>query len=418
MKNPLSSYSQNPDVLLARSISQIALSLKHPNVNTLRKRILDVLQLRGQSPLSAQELDIILDCLTSQQWDNALILINHRLFCDFDYEKMLRERHFLDKTLWELSRFEQGGQYRHTELRKTGETLSDFAQSEKGKEPDQITIQWIANYVELRQAQAVNAQNRKLFAEACQWGETEVLYTCQNTKIPTGLHYDPEHKLIGWWNEAGKIIDRTVLSGLHPVAPAFFGDEITVHCADENGQLHLVEYNPNGLYYFGYMPINSISVIPSKNIGDRHVIPNRDSLKPEIFYCYVNNYWSPKIIHSGPGRTITSNEPIREFKIDGDVIFVTHESSGSCASYKVHSLQTGAWVDIENKNIEKQEETPDDIIFTLRHRDAFDGTIHLPEKQPAKWQLGKKWWAKKTVSLKEFAELWKETAKEAQDRKI
>lgn len=74
-------------------------------------------------------------------------------------------------------------------------------------------------------------------------------------------------------------------------------------------------------------------------------------------------------------------------------------------------------MDIENKNIEKQEETPDDIIFTLRHRDAFDGTIHLPEEQPVKWQLGKKWWAKKTVSLKEFAELWKKTAKEAQDRK-
>lgn len=112
-----------------------------------------------------------------------------------------------------------------------------------------------------------------------------------------------------------------------------------------------------------------------------------------------------------------SNQPIRKFHIDGDVIFVTHESSGSCASYKIHSLQTGAWVDIENKNIEKQEETSDDIVFTLRHRDAFDGTIHLPEKQPAKWQLGKKWWAKKTVSLKEFAKIWEEAANQAKDRK-
>lgn len=67
MKNPFSSYSQNPDELLARGISQLALSLKYPHVNTLRKRVLDVLQLRGQSPLSAEELDIILDCLTSQQ---------------------------------------------------------------------------------------------------------------------------------------------------------------------------------------------------------------------------------------------------------------------------------------------------------------------------------------------------------------
>lgn len=74
------------------------------------------------------------------------------------------------------------------------------------------------------------------------------------------------------------------------MAPAFFGDQITVPCADEKGQLHLVEFDPNGFSYFGYMPRNSISIIPSKNIGARHVVPNRDRLKPEIFYCYVNNY--------------------------------------------------------------------------------------------------------------------------------
>lgn len=51
MKNPLSSYSQNPDELLARGISQLALSLKYPDVNTLRKRVLDVLQLSNETML-------------------------------------------------------------------------------------------------------------------------------------------------------------------------------------------------------------------------------------------------------------------------------------------------------------------------------------------------------------------------------
>lgn len=89
------------------------------------------------------------------------------------------------------------------------------------------------------------------------------------------------------------------------------------------------------------MPRNHISVIPAKNIGDRHVVKNMDPLGPDIFYCFINNHGSPKIIHSGPGRTVVSNQPIKEFGIDGDIIFVAHESSGSCASYKIHSLQTG-----------------------------------------------------------------------------
>jgi hypothetical protein len=123
------------------------------------------------------------------------------------------------------------------------------------------------------------------------------------------------------------------------------------------------------------MPVKYISVIPAKNIGDRHVVKNMNPLGPEIFYCFVNNYWSPKIIHSGPGRTVVSNKPIREFKIDGDIIFVAHASSGSCASYKIHSLQTGWYVEIERKNVEK-EETKQLIIWSL----PFDNVMLSMEK--------------------------------------
>lgn len=197
MKNPLSSYSANPDGLLARGISQTARALKYPEIDTLRQRALAVLRRKGKMPLSAEELQIIQDCLMSQPGEEALALVNHRLFCDFDYEKILRERHFLNQILGELSEFEHGGQHRHMQLGKTAQAISAFSQSEKGKEPEQITLQGIWNYVQLRQSQAVHAQNKRLFAEACVEDKTQALYACQNTEIPTALRFDPEHEIIG-----------------------------------------------------------------------------------------------------------------------------------------------------------------------------------------------------------------------------
>jgi hypothetical protein len=417
MKNPLSSFSANPDSLLARGISQTARALNYTEIDALRQRALDVLRRKKQTPLSTVELQIIQDCLTSQSGGEALALVNNHLFRDFLDAQAQRESTFLDTTLTNLWAFENGGQNRHSALAKTAQAIFAFAESEKGKEPDQMTPQGIWNYVQLRQSQAVHSQNKRLFAEACTWGNSQPLYTCENTKIPTTLRFDREHQLIGWWSEDGKIIGKTVIAGLHPVGPAFYGDEITVPCADAKGQLNLLEFDPHGDFAFGNMPRNHISVIPSKNIGDRHVVKNMDPLGTEIFYCFVNDYWSPKIIHSGPGGTVVSNKPIREFKIDGDIIFVAHASSESCASYKVHSLQTGWYVEIERKNIDKEEETADGIVFTLRQGDAFDGTLHLPGKEPVKWEFGKKWWTKKTVSLKELAQIWRETAQKAKEIK-
>lgn len=57
------------------------------------------------------------------------------------------------------------------------------------------------------------------------------------------------------------------------------------------------------------------------------------------------------------------------------------------------------------------------MIFTLRQRDAFDGKVHLPGKEPVKWEFGKKWLAKKTVSLQELTHVWREAAKKAKDKK-
>lgn len=119
MKNPLLAYSNKADALFARGISQTALSLNHTHVNELRQRVLDVLQLRKHSPLTEAEREIILDCLTSPAGSNAIASINHRLFCDFDHEQILRERAFLNTMLGNLSGFESGGQLRHRELEKT-----------------------------------------------------------------------------------------------------------------------------------------------------------------------------------------------------------------------------------------------------------------------------------------------------------
>lgn len=168
MKNPLSSYSPNPDRLLAHGISRTAHTLKYPEIDTLRQRALAVLRRKEHTPLSTEELQIIQDCLTSQPGGEALALVNHRLFCDFDYERMLREREFLDMTLSGLSSFEQGGQNRHRLLKDTGDIMTTFAQYERNQEPRQITLQEIWNYVQLRQSQAAHAQSKKLFAESCE----------------------------------------------------------------------------------------------------------------------------------------------------------------------------------------------------------------------------------------------------------
>lgn len=74
------------------------------------------------------------------------------------------------------------------------------------------------------------------------------------------------------------------------MAPAFFADNITVPCADKKGELNLVEFDPHGFFRFGTMPEKYISVIPAKNIGDRHVVKNMNPLDPELFYCFVHNY--------------------------------------------------------------------------------------------------------------------------------
>jgi len=61
----------------------------------------------------------------------------------------------------------------------------------------------------------------------------------------------------------------------------------------------------------------------------------------DLFYCVTHKFGDEKVIHSGPGRSVTTNQPLRKFSIDGDTIFVAHESTGSCAQYTIHSLQTG-----------------------------------------------------------------------------
>lgn len=119
MKNPLLAYSNNPDALLARGISQTALALNHPHVNELRQRVLDLLQLKKHSPLTEAEREIVLDCLTSPAGINALGTVNHKLFCDFLREQSAREEAFYTKTLTGLDGFEKGGQHRHRELEKT-----------------------------------------------------------------------------------------------------------------------------------------------------------------------------------------------------------------------------------------------------------------------------------------------------------
>jgi hypothetical protein len=53
----------------------------------------------------------------------------------------------------------------------------------------------------------------------------------------------------------------------------------------------------------------------------------------------------------------------------------------------------------------------------LRQRDAFDGTLYLPSKEPIKWEFGKKWLAKKSVSLRELVQVWHKAAKRAKERK-
>jgi hypothetical protein len=102
MKNPLSYFSEQPNGLLARGISQTARALGYPEIDSLRQRALDVLRRKNQTPLSAKELQIIEDCLTSQPGGDALALINHRLFCDFDHERILREQELLNFTLGRL----------------------------------------------------------------------------------------------------------------------------------------------------------------------------------------------------------------------------------------------------------------------------------------------------------------------------
>ncbi|MCB9807168.1 hypothetical protein H6768_04775 [Candidatus Peribacteria bacterium] len=99
MKNPLLAYSNNPDALLARGISQTALALNHPQVNELRQRVLDVLQLKKHSPLTPAELEIILDCLTSPAGNNSLALVNHRLFCGFLEDQSSREGELFEDIL-------------------------------------------------------------------------------------------------------------------------------------------------------------------------------------------------------------------------------------------------------------------------------------------------------------------------------
>jgi hypothetical protein len=322
----------------------------------------------------------------------------------------------LNFTLGRLWEFEQGGQSRHRHLEETGDILTTFAQHERNQEPKQLTAQELWNYIQLRQLQAVQSQNKKHFAEACLGGKTNTLYVCQNTETPTQLRYDPEHQIIGWWDDNNKIVGNTVIGWLHPVAPAFFGDEITVPCADKKGELNLVEFNPHGFFHFGNMPRNSISVIPAKNIWHRNVVKNINPHGPELFYCFVNDHWSPKVIHSGPGRTVISNKPIREFRIKNDVVFLAHESSGSCASYRLHSLQTGWYVEVDSRNIESQEQKDNDIIFTFRENQRLNWTLYLPWKEPIEWELGKKWWKKKSISLSELTEIWHEAARKAKEK--
>jgi len=68
-------------------------------------------------------------------------------------------------------------------------------------------------------------------------------------------------------------------------------------------------------------------------------------------------------------------------------------------------------------NLLSQQETENDITFTFRQGEAFNGIIHLPGKESMPWQFGRDWWAKTSLSLAELTKVWHEAAKKAKERK-
>lgn len=405
----LSALTPRPNRLLSRAIATVDSHLHQPGTNDFRQRVYELLTL-AKTPLSESDMARVEECLTSAMAGDFVALGNHHLFMRFLEDQERLEWQFIDTALSGLADFQGGWMHRHRHLSQLAERITQFSQNNAQKEPLQFGLDDVYSHIQERQSLATEREGLELFQRACTDWQAQILASCWNTRIPTDLCYDPERTIIGGWNEKG-IVWKEIVRGLKPIWRSFFGDAITVPCADKNGELSLVEFDPRGFPFLQWAR-NHLSIIGSEHIGERGV-PRTLDRQDELFYCLVNQFWSPKVIHSGPGRTIVSNKPLRKIQVGRDILFIAHESSGSCAMLRIHSLQTGSMITLEVKNIEKEEESPDNIIFHLRQRDSFSGTIRQEWKEDAQWRFGRSFPALKSVSLRELGELWQKVSREA-----
>lgn len=413
----LNPISRNPDKLVATGIAKTVTQLGHA-APELKNRILHLLT-APQAPLTEAELDAIEDAITSVPGWDLMALANHRLFYEFDLDKKLRERDFVSLVGSALAEFETGWMHKHRELMGTSDFVASFAREEKKKEPAQITGSDIWTHIKNQQSLAIKAENKRLFLEACQNWKTNMLNEWTREWGTVQLRYDATNNLMGALDSEEGILGDTVLAGHQPIphVEMFYGDEWTVPCTSDKNQreLCLVEFNPRGMQLFGW-PCWHFNIIESKYIHQRGIIKALDGT--EILYCVVKSFdGNERVIHAWPGRTVVSNQPLQEFTIDGDKIFIAHESSGSCAHYVVHSLQTGWYTRIPLNNIKEDTKTDDDRVFTLRVRDAFEWMLHSSGRENTKWKLGNEVFGKWSVSIRELAWLWHKTAKKAKERK-
>lgn len=74
-------------------------------------------------------------------------------------------------------------------------------------------------------------------------------------------------------------------------------------------------------------------------------------------------------------------------------------------------------MNIPKNNIASEEKTEGGLNFIFEQKEAFDGTLHLPGKEPVPWNFGRNFWAKKSVSLAELTQVWHEAAQKAKEKK-
>lgn len=415
----LEPISRNPDKLVATGIAGTAKALGYKETPELKKRILALIS-DPQKPLTETELNIIEDAITSVPGWDLLSEANHELFCDFDYTRKSDEEALCDLTLSGLANFETGWINKHRGLQQVSAFVASFAREEKRKEPAHITASDIWKQIQNKQFLAVNAENKRLFLEACSTWRADALHEWTKEWGNIQLRYDPVNNLMGALDSEEGILDDRVLSGYRPIPhmEMFYGDEWTVLCTSDTDHknLCLVEFNPNGMWFF-QSPRWHFNTIESKSIHQRGIIKSLDGT--EMFYCVVKSpFGDEKVIHSGPGGGhIRSNQPLELMDVHGDKICIAHESSGSCAHYTIHSLQTGWYTKIPLNNIQEDTKIENDRIFTLRVRDSFGWTLHCPGRENTQWKFGNDLFAKWKVSIQELVKVWHKAAEKAKERK-